>query len=91
MKPEYMIEVIQAYIDGKTIQYMQYSAGKWRDIKDQPMFNFSQNYYRVKPVPRTFYLYRTIETAPGYYEACSPDKQDEQGYIRTIKVLEVIE
>ena len=58
------IKVLEAYLDGKTIQYAN-EGYKWTDIACDvpPPFNFTlAGQYRVKPEPREFYIsagYRT--------------------------------
>ena len=48
-----MIEVLQAYKDGKKIQYLYLNQGDdWCDTPD-PFWNFSAAEYRVKPAPFT--------------------------------------
>lgn len=50
MKNGEMIEVIQAHKDGKRVQYrlQNQETGEWQDT-DNPMFNFSEFDYRIKP------------------------------------------
>lgn len=48
------VEVINAYADGKEIQYAVRSVGQgWKDLPEgeTPKFNFSAFYYRIKPEP----------------------------------------
>lgn len=48
---ESMIEVLQAYKDGKEIEY-SYDDGKtWRET-DQPAWNFDTIQYRIAPEPK---------------------------------------
>lgn len=50
MKPQEMIDVIQAYIDGKQIQMCEWLKTDWNDCKLlSPMFDFCHYEYRVKP------------------------------------------
>lgn len=49
-----MVEVLQAYRDGKTIQAFDEDK-KWFDCY-MPMFNFHKNTYRVKPEAKKFYV-----------------------------------
>lgn len=50
MKHNEMINVIQAHKDGKMIQYrlQNHNTGEWQDT-DNPMFNFGEFDYRIKP------------------------------------------
>ena len=46
-----MMPIIQAYADGKTIQYRVYEEdNEWKDI-DRPSFNDFPSEYRIKPEP----------------------------------------
>lgn len=47
---KYKIEVMQAYLDGKTIQFkIQKGIDDWDDLQDVPVFNWEFFNYRVKP------------------------------------------
>lgn len=63
------IKVMQAFVDGKQIQYKE-SDGKWKDVKD-PMW-FSVNEYRIKPKPK----YRPFANA----EECWQEMQKHQPF-----------
>lgn len=57
MTPDNMCAVIQAYKEGKVIQFRdnRYPSYKWKDCSlDGPAWNFDANDYRVKPAPREF-------------------------------------
>ncbi len=57
MKPQAMIDVIQAYMDNKRIQVKSHSSEVgWYTIKSVDNFNpdFGVCDYRVKPEPREF-------------------------------------
>ena len=47
--PDELIEVLQAYKEGKTIQY--YTNNKWHDQENSPAQTFGVLKYRVKPEP----------------------------------------
>ena len=55
-RARYLIPLLQAYIDGKTIQVLQ-TDGKWSDRKE-PAFiqHCNENEYRIKPEPREFWV-----------------------------------
>ena len=55
---EEMIAVMQAYVDGKEIEYESYS--KWEKVTE-PAWNWGGNDYRVKPEPE--YIPFTFEDA----------------------------
>lgn len=48
MTIEQMIEVMQAYDEGKEIQYKPVAGGSWHD-EAEPSWNFSILDYRIKP------------------------------------------
>ncbi len=51
-----MIEVMQAYVEGKEIQYMRIyttSPPEWKDIpkNNPPPWDWDNTIYRIKPIP----------------------------------------
>ena len=47
---EEAIAVMQAYVDGKTIQYRPRTVGsEWTDVVGNPNWSWYNNHYRVKP------------------------------------------
>lgn len=51
MTHDEMIAVIQAHKDGKAIEFRY--DGEWKTCQDNnPLWNFTNNFYRVKPEPR---------------------------------------
>lgn len=75
------IKVMQAFVDGKQIQYKE-DDGKWKDVKD-PMWS-SINEYRIKPEPK----YRPFKDA----EECWQEMQKHQpfGWVKTDEGYEQI-
>lgn len=63
------IKVMQAFVDGKQIQYKD-GDGKWKDIKD-PIWSRA-NEYRIKPEPK----YRPFKDA----EECWQEMQKHQPF-----------
>lgn len=59
MKIEHMIEVMQGYLEGKPVQtrsLFDERAEDWEDVKDEPIWNWDDNEYRLTPnVPVTMY------------------------------------
>lgn len=61
MTPEKMIEVIQAHADGKQIECRQqgrpswHARSSWHAVTD-PIWNFEEYEYRIKPSPRTVWI-----------------------------------
>lgn len=48
MDTRQQIEIMQAYLDGKTIQYQVHNDG-WKDVVGEPVWTWVVNNYRVKP------------------------------------------
>ena len=46
---ESMIEVLQAYKDGKKIEYLSTMDGTWSSCIGEPLFNFGNVKYRIAP------------------------------------------
>ena len=49
---ESMIEVLQAYKDGKKIEYLSTMDGTWSSCIGEPLFNFDDYQYRIAPEPK---------------------------------------
>ena len=49
MNTKEKIEIMQAYLDGKTIQYTDKSYKNWKDLQNEPLWNFKECYFRIKP------------------------------------------
>ena len=56
MTADEMIAVLEAWNDGKTIQFRPSSVAAWVDCNLQPVWNFDLTQYRVKPEPREFWI-----------------------------------
>jgi hypothetical protein len=52
MSPDEMIAVIQAYKEGKKIEYWSAVADDWLPVTPFPTWNFYREKYRVKPEPK---------------------------------------
>lgn len=49
------IEVMQAFVDGKTIQYKQKLSNQWHEWlhwDEEPYWSWSDTDYRIKPEPK---------------------------------------
>jgi hypothetical protein len=54
---KYIIEVLQAFMDGKTIQIAELYSDKWEDLKiKNPRWNWRDMKYRVKVEPREWWV-----------------------------------
>ena len=49
MNTKEKIEIMQAWIDGETIQYTDKSYKNWKDLQNEPLWNFKECYFRIKP------------------------------------------
>lgn len=49
---ESIIEVLQAYKDGKKIEYLSTMDGTWSPCSGDPLFNFGNIRYRIAPEPK---------------------------------------
>jgi len=82
------IKVLEAYLDGKTIQYAN-EGYKWTDIACDvpPPFNFTlAGQYRVKPEPREFWISSGCKTNTSWVAIGDGLMTGEK-----IKVREVLE
>ena len=60
-----MVPILQAYTEGKTIQYLN-DKEEWIDFICDPSFTSTPKRYRVKPEPREWWI--CIPTELGYSE-----------------------
>lgn len=90
------VPTIQAYADGKTIQY-KLSDGQWMDIDHPSVLGFiDAGRYRIKPEPRTFYfvVYRGTKRAPISAPFHSYEFSNEEaalGFLNTRNPLDIWE
>ena len=84
-------KVIEAYLDGKPIQYKHHGNNEWSDLGcNPPHFNFVAGTFRVKPEPREFWMKLSSSGMP--YDSCTTSvKMTADKYHEVIKVREVIE
>ena len=89
MKPEEIIKVVQAHIDGKTVQYKH--LGEWKKTAFEPKFwDFEGMDYRIKPEPREFYLNIHKDGVIYAHDSFITAKSYLQSGFTTVKVVEVI-
>ena len=96
---EYMIEVIQAFADGKDIEYIVRSNpdSDWIEA-DVPCWDWSSYDYRVKPEPMVCYLVVKQDVRPNLMLFLHRDRQSAvqamnktSGDLRIIKMIETDE
>ncbi len=80
MTPNEIIEVVQAFIDGKVIQHRLKRGGHWVD--STPLWDFVNFDYRARPTPGEWFIYKYPDNQIGTYSAPSA---------KMIKVREVLE
>ena len=90
MKPEEIIEVVQAHIDGKVVQYKH--LGVWKKTAFEPKcWDFEDMEYRIKPEPREFYIRKTDIEINAYTLDCYSNKAcdgDKDLYIKVVEVCD---
>jgi len=65
-----LLPIIQAFAEGKTVQFQQIGMTGWMDDGDDVSFEISGE-YRIKPEPREFYLYLQSESCGKWNKAGS--------------------
>ncbi len=50
------LPLVQALADGKTIQGLMWSSGKWEDMAGEICFDGPVSDYRIKPEPREIFV-----------------------------------
>lgn len=97
---EEKIEVMQAYADGKKIEFktMRFAADGWATLVAPPVWNWVEYNYRIKQEPREFVVaYREdngklIGIAESASRLITVSPTDVKlGMIKTMKVREVLE
>jgi len=84
------IEVMQAYVDGKPVQYLALS-GRWV-MTGLPIWNWKSLNFRIKPKPREVWINEDpmngmlCEVAHHRKESCDRIRE-----LKTVKFVEVLE
>lgn len=47
-----LLPIIQAYVNGQTVQYKTAEGAEWIDVGDEEDFDAPTAYYRIKPEPK---------------------------------------
>lgn len=63
-KVKALLPVLQAFAEGKTIQFRSTPGGAWYD-RSNPDFTASEKLYRVKPEPKVAYIPLSIGGVTG--------------------------
>ena len=77
-------DLLDGFIDGKTIQRGNSIDGRWCD---DPTPDFNANWrWRVKPEPRTFWVYEA-DIGNGTLSYCPP-KDNKEYWVKLVEVTE---
>ena len=85
---------MEAWLRGEEIQYAHHCTGKnptWRSIKEEPIWDFAQLSYRIKPAPKSIWKLERPSGTPSDGTWDSRDKAvkaRDAFYGNDIKVVE---
>ena len=86
------LPLLQALVDGKNLQFQsgEFGNSRWDDFGETEEIGFYDDpqYYRIKPEPRTWEMWRNIESN-DMFAAFNPSKEAMERYER-ITVQEVL-
>lgn len=91
MTADEILIIVQAYIDGKTIECKnkEMNIYNWR-VTNAPTWNFNHLDYRVVREPRTFYGVEYEGKMINTLHLTEPERSSSSQY-KTIKLLEVLD
>lgn len=79
------IKVMQAYVDGETVQFQR--GDIWRSMGDWPAWNFETTKYRIKPPPAELWVNFHDEYAiPLAYRSKEEAEQESRNGCRRVAV-----
>ena len=86
-----MIAVLQAFERGEVIEYRPKNSQRWGSA--EPIWNFSQFDYRVKPKPREWWLnvYKTSVCSHGSRAEADREQDNVARRIDCVHVREVLD
>lgn len=93
MTPDQIIEVVQAYKEGKIIESRSvYTGGEWFRV-DFPSWNFDSVEYRIKPqlIERWVNVYEDGVTRSTFVTKYHAENCRVGGHVRTVLLREVTE
>jgi hypothetical protein len=96
MTHDEIIQVVQAHKDGKVIQYRRMAQDGWV-LASTPTWNFSELDYRVKPMPKEYWLVPHADKLGFMVFGSSPKNLEpdlysvELDFANTIHVVTVVE
>ena len=81
-----ILEVVQAYMDGKEVEYYDGCSCRWENC-DDPEWNFADLQWRIKRQPRVIWVNEYNQT--GFFgSTCFDNKED---CVRPVKFIEVLD
>lgn len=96
MNTKEKIEVMQGYEDGKPVECNLLKRGVWTVIEEMPIgeegpiWDWYQNYYRIKPEPREFWLNIYEHHTARFASETMANNYQLKDRIECIKVREVL-
>lgn len=93
MTDEEILLIVEGRIKGRVVQFRRIEQINWEDCLTDHIWNFHDLKYRLKPLPRIFYINIDINNKPiGVYRTPqSAFFMRTVAFSETIKVIEVIE
>lgn len=89
------LPLIQAWAEGKTLQFKAYSSDRWIDVSgdDCVAFTSDPSRFRIKPEPRTFYAVEYSDGSIGFvcYSKEERDTIHDRGWGKPITLVEVLD
>lgn len=84
----YAIAVMQAYVDGKEIEFRHLREGKFFELKDpsSPSWDFHTFEYRIKPSPKVIWVNEYPDDAIGVHATQEKAKQSASSRAARIAV-----
>ncbi len=79
-------EVMLHYANGGEVEYRRNESREWGDTN--PIWDWSGGDYRIKRVPREFWIHGTDTVQPHVEGLSMKDKFIEAGFIRVREVIE---
>lgn len=79
------IKVMQAYLDGKTIEFL--FGSDWLEVSE-PSWEFGKYQYRIKPEPREWNVFVNGKGMPSYIR---PTGHDWPPGLERVRVREIID
>lgn len=83
------LPLVQALADGKTIQFQNVINNEWEDNVELRL-EYSPEYYRIKPEPRTFEMWVFKPSGNWYRDEVVPENKSLDPNWERITVREVI-